>query len=75
MPNSIGFAYEAAAVAACVAAAANGSTSGGGGGGDGGNGGGHGGLALRQWPAEESLRAMAIVEEWRRQVLSAAGAE
>ena len=73
MPNSIGFAYEAAAVAACVAAAANGGR-GGGASGDSGNGGGHGGLALRQWPAEESLRAMAIVEEWRRQVLSAAPA-
>ena len=33
---------------------------------------GGGGLALRQWPAEESLRAMAIVEEWRSQVLGGA---
>ena len=47
MPNSIGFAYEAAAVAQCIHA---------------------GGTELAQWPQDESLKTMALVEEWRRQV-------
>lgn len=50
MPNSIGFAYEAAAVATCVSVHAN---------------------TCRQWPARESLKAMAIIERWRDQVFRA----